>query len=670
MLNLVVYLYIIYRILFSVLNPVYAETSNSQEIDIYPVTGVQTFTGTPHLPNIVWYTNIPIYWKTGKVILSGKPDGTGFMDVGVQLEVYGSDQTKKFFYDGGCDEKIMPPLDITHLMGPKYKTSDPDGLSNIFIRYNKKTCTNYIKQDGVTKSYLDISPLYLVHFKEEEKPQAFLEMPFDYKTIGLSFEEAVLGASSFFDHEFPFLSSGLKEPAENNINKTLISFGENKQSKIPYSSHDGYDWARRSGVTLGTAVLAAASGTATAKWYGGCGQMIEINHHNGYQTRYCHLSVNNLVTKGAPVAVTAGQKIGEVGLTGNTTGAHIHFVVVEDKNRDLNFEDNIPDGVLDPLGFLSSDPDPWQTHVFTQSNQNKFGNRSAYLFNEKLTGGTYTIGPEGANITTGAGNIDIPGLMVSRDSILKTEILPPATTPKVLGEDGIFVSWGNRLKINMHDGFNNQILNFEKDFKLSMHINPAIKIPINFSTVAIYSSQDGVNWIKELSSTVDIEKKFVFANINHLTEFAVLGKLDQDLTPQEIAEWTGTWESHKAEPEIIITPIQTPTVVQIPASITAIQQIITPTSMPSAIPSIQPSNTQTVTPSITLTPVPTVFSTIEITSAVKKDNTFGEILGVKEKENDNFVNKKNVAQLSPLIIFLGLIVGLAIWIAYAIRRIK
>jgi hypothetical protein len=260
--------------------------------------------------------------------------------------------------------------------------------------------------------------------------------------------------------------------------------------------------------------------------------------------------------------------------------------------------------------------------------------------------------------------------MVSRDSILKTEILPPATTPKVLGEDGIFVSWGNRLKINMHDGFNNQILNFEKDFKLSMHINPAIKIPINFSTVAIYSSQDGVNWIKELSSTVDIEKKFVFANINHLTEFAVLGKLDQDLTPQEIAEWTGTWESHKAEPEIIITPIQTPTVVQIPASITAIQQIITPTSMPSAIPSIQPSNTQTVTPSITLTPVPTVFSTIEITSAVKKDNTFGEILGVKEKENDNFANKKNVAQLSPLIIFLGLIVGLAIWIAYAIRRIK
>jgi hypothetical protein len=68
--------------------------------------------------------------------------------------------------------------------------------------------------------------------------------------------------------------------------------------------------------------------------------------------------------------------------------------------------------------------------------------------------------------------------------------------------------------------------------------------------------------------------------------------------------------------------------------------------------------------------VPTVFSTIEITSAVKKDNTFGEILGVKEKENDNFANKKNVAQLSPLIIFLGLIVGLAIWIAYAIRRIK
>ena len=77
---------------------------------------------------------------------------------------------------------------------------------------------------------------------------------------------------------------------------------------------------------LGTAVWAADSGVIVyAGWSdGGYGNMIMIDHGNGYQTLYAHLSA---FTVGCGQSVGKGQGIGLAGSTGNSTGAHLHFEV-------------------------------------------------------------------------------------------------------------------------------------------------------------------------------------------------------------------------------------------------------------------------------------------------------------------------------------------------------
>ena len=58
--------------------------------------------------------------------------------------------------------------------------------------------------------------------------------------------------------------------------------------------------------------------------------MIEINHGNGYITRYAHAS-RLLVSVGE--RVQAGEEIAKVGCTGRCTGAHLHYEIVQDGQR-------------------------------------------------------------------------------------------------------------------------------------------------------------------------------------------------------------------------------------------------------------------------------------------------------------------------------------------------
>lgn len=93
--------------------------------------------------------------------------------------------------------------------------------------------------------------------------------------------------------------------------------------------HPGLDIA----LPEGTAVVAADTGTVTyAGWnIYGYGNLIVINHGNGYETFYGHLSSIN-VTPGQ--VVTKGQFIGLSGNTGNSSGPHIHFEIRINSNRD------------------------------------------------------------------------------------------------------------------------------------------------------------------------------------------------------------------------------------------------------------------------------------------------------------------------------------------------
>jgi len=88
--------------------------------------------------------------------------------------------------------------------------------------------------------------------------------------------------------------------------------------------HNGVDLA----APVGTPIMASASGkvivSRTGGYNGGYGTYVVISHSNGTQTLYAHMS-NNYVSVGQ--SVTQGQTIGAIGMTGRTTGPHVHFEV-------------------------------------------------------------------------------------------------------------------------------------------------------------------------------------------------------------------------------------------------------------------------------------------------------------------------------------------------------
>ncbi|ATW02616.1 peptidase M23 [Sphingorhabdus sp. YGSMI21] len=87
------------------------------------------------------------------------------------------------------------------------------------------------------------------------------------------------------------------------------------------ANHKGLDMAG----PIGTPIYATADGiVGRAQWLGGYGKYIEINHGNGIQTRYGHMSRLNVE---ANARVKSGDLIGFMGSTGRSTGSHLHYEV-------------------------------------------------------------------------------------------------------------------------------------------------------------------------------------------------------------------------------------------------------------------------------------------------------------------------------------------------------
>ncbi len=101
-------------------------------------------------------------------------------------------------------------------------------------------------------------------------------------------------------------------------------FGMRKHPVLGYTkAHMGVDYA----APTGTPVWAMAGGTVTwAAWKGPNGKLVRVDHGNGLESAYAHLS---RIPKGIKKGVRVRQKqvIGYVGTTGRSTGPHLHFGV-------------------------------------------------------------------------------------------------------------------------------------------------------------------------------------------------------------------------------------------------------------------------------------------------------------------------------------------------------
>jgi murein DD-endopeptidase MepM/ murein hydrolase activator NlpD len=105
------------------------------------------------------------------------------------------------------------------------------------------------------------------------------------------------------------------------------------------ANHRGVDFAGKSGAEIVT----VADGVVT--WSSpryGFGKLVEINHGNGYSTRYAHNS-ENLVAVGEEVK--KGQIVALMGETGRATGPNLHFEVLRNGQR------------VNPVTFIRKDAD-------------------------------------------------------------------------------------------------------------------------------------------------------------------------------------------------------------------------------------------------------------------------------------------------------------------------
>lgn len=90
----------------------------------------------------------------------------------------------------------------------------------------------------------------------------------------------------------------------------------------------------------GTPVVAASAGEVyevNTDPDHACGLYVRVDHQNGYQTRYCHLSS---ISVGNNTMIEKGGLLGGLGNTGNSTGAHLHF------------EMKINGSLVDPLPYI------------------------------------------------------------------------------------------------------------------------------------------------------------------------------------------------------------------------------------------------------------------------------------------------------------------------------
>jgi murein DD-endopeptidase MepM/ murein hydrolase activator NlpD len=140
-----------------------------------------------------------------------------------------------------------------------------------------------------------------------------------YPAVWFAYDKDITG---YYDPEGKPLKSGFSRyPVE--YRRITSRYNPNRYHPVlgVYRAHLGTDF----GAPAGSPVRATANGTVTfAATSGGYGRLVRIQHGNGIETRYAHLSRYGSGVR-AGVRVRQGQVIGYVGSSGLATAAHLHY---------------------------------------------------------------------------------------------------------------------------------------------------------------------------------------------------------------------------------------------------------------------------------------------------------------------------------------------------------
>lgn len=203
---------------------------------------------------------------------------------------------------------IIPPTD-----GIYYKWKEDDTLDAIAGKY-KATVADIVSWPS---NQLDVTHPVI-------PPDTYVMIPGGSREIRSWIVPVAFSPRSGANREIAG-PGGCRIPATGFMGSTGFTWpvGNHFLSGFDFTSyHLGIDIA----AATGTPVYASDSGTVVyAGWIdGGYGNLVEIDHNNGYATLYAHLSA---IYVSCGQNVYQGNPIGAAGSTGRSTGAHLHFEV-------------------------------------------------------------------------------------------------------------------------------------------------------------------------------------------------------------------------------------------------------------------------------------------------------------------------------------------------------
>ncbi len=477
--------------------------------------------------------SIKYFHITNNIILAGSSGSGGGMyrsfDQGhtwTALENFGPYAAGGIVYFDGnyYSGRFNPTTNLQDI----YKSSDlGNSWSSTGAQFPQYSVNQSMKHLYSKPSYIfALQASYGVHRSEIQKQyfseHRFLNIPWH----NASERELTDKIYSYFDHTYPLLGSlTIREPEDERYTTTNFYGIRETEPRMYYSAHDGYDFA----LLYGTQIRAAASGYAKYYWCGACGNAIQIEHQNGFQTVYYHLQNEGLITdNNEEIWVNEGDVIGKVGMTGNTNGPHLHFAVIKDSDLDNTFHDETPQGKIDPFGWNNQfleDPRPLFTWSDTHGTHN--GVHSSYIWKTSINESEVYVNDTSQTLvhenTTLKINTPDSDLSTALTYLIQNYIHP--VIPEV--QKHLKYITNTSILVTARDHFGNRIRNLSQPVRLTFNLSDLDLSNVVLETIKLYRwNEESLLW-EELSSNVDQGTNTISAELSNLSRFILMGeKLD------------------------------------------------------------------------------------------------------------------------------------------------